>query len=298
MLSWQSLLDGWCWFFFTPESPITLAVFRILFGLLLVANGLTMLSNAEMWYGVDGVFPMKAYLRRYRKLRFSLLHFLPKCNASMFVVFGIYFIASIGVILGLCTTLCSILVFLTLVSLHTRNGCVLSGCDVVIRMMSFLLIFSNSGAAFSLDRMIGWADHTGQNLITPWCTRLMQIQVAVIYLRTAWWKVTGESWQNGSAAYYAMSLKEFKRFGLPSLLNHVLVFKLATWSALVVEFALGTLIWIREVRLPMVVAGILMHLGFEYFLNVELFSFTMMVCLVLFIPPENMVSMLQYLHFL
>ena len=50
---------------------------------------------------------------------------------------------------------------------------------------------------------------------------------------------------------------------------------------------LGTLIWIRELRLPVLISGVLLHLGMEAFMNLYLFGAVMIVCLTLFPQPEE-----------
>ena len=52
------------------------------------------------------------------------------------------------------------------------------------------------------------------------------------------------------------------------------------------------LIWIKELRHPLVVLGILLHLGIDYALNLQLFGCLMIVCLLLFVDPQFILRVL------
>lgn len=62
-----------------------------------------------------------------------------------------------------------------------------------------------------------------------------------------------------------------------------LFIKIATWGTLVVESSLGSIIWIEECRFWVVLAGVLLHLQLEYIMNLQLFGWTMIACLLLFL---------------
>jgi predicted DCC family thiol-disulfide oxidoreductase YuxK len=53
---------------------------------------------------------------------------------------------------------------------------------------------------------------------------------------------------NGLAIYYSSRLIEFYRFPTPYIFEHLWTIKLMTWGTLVIEFALGALLWIKELR--------------------------------------------------
>src|SRR3954471_22746840 len=67
-----TLEQAWREFFFTPEPAVTVAVFRILFGLILVVHGLLLWPHANLWYGPKGFLPYKNYCQIYGRSRFSV----------------------------------------------------------------------------------------------------------------------------------------------------------------------------------------------------------------------------------
>ena len=299
MLSLQSIGHAWNIFFFTPELPYTLAVFRILFGAVLFINALLILKDVKIWYGPTGLFPYEQYVKTYgSRMYLNLFRLLPPTDKSTYLLAWLNALAAAALTLGFCTPISSALAFLVLRSFHGRNPFVERGNDQVMRLMTFLLVFSHAGSALSIDHHLQLlnfgATHAG--LIVPWCTRLIQLQVAIIYVRNAYWKATGSMWLKGTAVYYALAVDRFRRCQFPAVLHKPLLLRLSAWGCLALEFALGTFIWVREFRLPLIAAGICMHALFDVFLNVELFSLVMMICLLIFVPPEIMQSWLQQLH--
>jgi hypothetical protein len=87
--------------------------------------------------------------------------------------------------------------------------------------------------------------------------------------------------------YYIYHLEEFKRFPLPSWFLHPMMLKLAGWSALVMEFSLGVLIWVKELRYILLTLGLLFHLFLEYSLNVPLFQWDILSAYVLFVDADD-----------
>jgi hypothetical protein len=75
-------------------------------------------------------------------------------------------------------------------------------------------------------------------------------------------------------------------FTIPVLMDSLIFLKLMTWGTLLVELSLGTLIWFKKFRRPVIVAGILFHLGIEYIMSIPFFELYMMALLINFISPE------------
>jgi hypothetical protein len=85
--------------------------------------------------------------------------------------------------------------------------------------------------------------------------------------------------------YYAIEVPKYRR--LPPFARTRAWSRALTYWTLADECALGTLVWIRELRLPVRVSGVLLHVGMEAFMNVYLFGAVMIVCLTLFLQPEE-----------
>src|SRR5262249_16747870 len=109
---------------------------------------------------------------------------------------------------------------------------------------------------------------------------------------------SGATWLTGSAVYYAVEVPKFQRRRLPRFARTLFWSRLATWWTMATEFALGPLIWIRELRLPVLAAGVTLHLGMEVFMNLHLFGPRMIVSLTLFLDPGDVERALHAMNLL
>lgn len=289
MITMQELVAFWIKAFHEPTPVTTISVFRIVFGCLLIVNSFLLMVGRRTIYGPHAILILEKHRDSFG--RFTVFRFLPVTDRAVCAILTLHSIACVSLTVGLMTRTSALIVFATMVSLYHRNPCVFHSGDAVLRLMTFLLVFSHAGKAFSFDSVL--ANQTTDIPIgAPWCQRLMQIQVAIVYLRTVYWKLQGSSWRTGSAVYYATQLVSYQRFVLPRRLQTVHWVKPATWITLLVESTLGSLVWIQELRYPILITGVLLHLGFELWLNVQLFGWTMIVCLLLFVEPAVVTRML------
>jgi hypothetical protein len=116
---------------------------------------------------------------------------------------------------------------------------------------------------------------------------MIQIQTAAIYLFTAVSKLSGASWWDGTAVYYATRLWDFERFGFDPVFNSLTAMKIVTWTSIVLEIALGTLIWIPFLRIPLILLGITFHLCIEFSMNIPWFEWIMIILLIGMWPADR-----------
>src|SRR5262249_20472767 len=152
---------------------------------------------------------------------------------------------------------------------------------------------------FSLDRWIRVQWRKGPSEVlprSPWGQRMIQLQLALLYVSAFLAKIKGTPWLQGNALFYVYHLEEFRRFPLPSWFLHPMVLKLSTWSALALEFSLGVLIWVREFRYPLLVLGVLFHVWLDYSLNIPLFQWDVLSAYILFVDPHDLERVRYWLN--
>jgi Vitamin K-dependent gamma-carboxylase len=66
-----------------------------------------------------------------------------------------------------------------------------------------------------------------------------------------------------------------------------MVLKLGAWFALALDFSLGVLIWVKELRYPLLALGVLFHLCLEYSLNIPMFQWDILSAYILFIDAGD-----------
>ena len=287
----SAIRSAWNRFFHEPMPATTLGLYRIFFGLILLAYATLISSDLLIWYGDKGVLPLAESKFTPGGGGLNVLHLLPNNDASVKIFFGVFVVAAFCVTIGFQTRAASIVAWVALVSFHHRNVMLLHSGDFFLRIVAFWMMFANSGRAFSIDRLIRIArgkETTEPQFISPWPMRLVQLQVCMLYFDAFLWKIRGETWMNGLAIYYSSRLIEFYRFPTPYIFEHLWTIKLTTWGTLVIEFALGALLWIKELRYWILLAGIILHLGIDWSMNIPLFAPIMITAYLTFVAPADL----------
>jgi hypothetical protein len=287
----KSFFDAWNNFFFAEESPAPLALFRVLYGIMVVATTLLLRSSWMAWYGPHAWISLPTMHQVEPGPRLSLFALIPQTDFWIHALFWILLVSALCLTVGLFTRLNTIIVFLCLASIDQRNLFILNGGDTFLRLAGFFLIFAPAGAALSLDRLIRiWRGKEGVEVRPrrPWAQRMIQFELAILYFSSFCWKVGGTPWVQGTALYYVFHVDELQRFPLPSGFLRPTMLKLESWFALALEFSLGVLIWVKEIRYYLLALGLLFHLTLEYSLNVPMFQWDVLSAYVLFIEPADL----------
>jgi uncharacterized membrane protein YphA (DoxX/SURF4 family) len=286
----KSLPRFWNTFFFTPTSSAVLCLFRILFGLLAFCTGLQWLPNALMWFGNSGVLTAGTLQRWDQEVRFDLLTDLHLSDPFILCLVFAYLLASLCLAIGFQTRLSAAFVWLFLLSFSHRNLLILTSGDKLMRLIAFLLIFSPAAKMFSLDKQL--ANRFGMNSTEescePWVQRLIQLQVAAFYWHVSWNKFFSPVWRSGIAAYYAILNFGHSNLPIPCLFDHLWTVQLISWTTVIVEFLLWSLIWFKPFRYWVLIAGIILHLSIYYTMYFRLFQLTMIACLITFVDPADL----------
>lgn len=290
-MSLRILFEAWNRFFFEPQSPLPIAVFRILYGCLALANLVLLYPDWLTWFGTNAWVSIPAMAKLEPGVRLNLFTVLPADNRWITGLFWVFLACVLLLTAGFLTRINSVIVFLCLTSIHQRNLYILHGGDTFLRVAGFFLIFAPAGAALSLDRLIrvrSGRDSKDIQPKPPWAQRMIQFELALLYFVTFCWKSSGAPWVNGTAMYYIAHLDELRRFPIPSVLQNPLLLKIETWFTLAIEFSLGVLIWFKELRYPLLAIGALFHIYLAYWLNIPLFQWEVLSAYVLFIRPKDL----------
>ncbi len=296
----SSLVSAWNNFWYRPMSTLTLAIFRVAFGALLIQYGLLLIPDLFVWFGKNGIISSETVNSWNPYVHFNLLNLFPNNDTWMIVVFTLFMIASLFLTTGFLTKASSVIVFLCLNSFHARAFLIINSGDNFMRLLSFWLIFSPAGKSFSIDHLLRLGknnntDFNAQTNAAPWAQRLMQINMTLLYAQTFAQKIVGRTWQNGTAVYYSSRMQDMQHFPSFGLFEHFWICKLLTWTTLAIELSLCTLIWIRPIRYYVLAAGILMHLVIDWTMNIPQFEWVMICSYILFINPKDL-SLLMNLN--
>jgi tetratricopeptide (TPR) repeat protein len=286
----MKLFKLWDEFWFQPTSPSPVCAFRIIYGLLVLATAALLAPDLLNWFGPHGITSISAAKLWEGGPRFSLLFLLPNTNSSVIALFSLLIIAALCLTLGFRTRLSAAVLFVCLVSFDHRNPIILNSGDTLLRLFALLLAFSPAGYDFSIDRWLAQRRAKAPLAVpdaAPWVQRLMQLQLAAVYFQAFWSKIAGDTWSDGTALYYTSRLLDFQRLPIPFVFDNLWTIKLLTWSSLGIECALWTLIWWKPFRYYVLVAGVLLHLGIDWSMNLPIFEYLMIASYLLFIDPKD-----------
>ena len=292
----RSLDRLWNEFFFRRQSPVPIALFRIVYGTLAGITLCLLRPDWFNWYGTHGWLSLPIALKLEPGRRLNLFTIIPQNDAWVNAIFWIALGSAVLLTIGLFTRISSILVFVCMSSIQQRNLYITHGGDTFLRLAGFFLIFAPAGAALSLDRLFRvWRAKQPSQVPchSPWAQRMIQIQLSLMYLSAFLVKVNGATWLHGTALFYVYHLEELRRFPLPSWFFRPIVLSLGAWSTLALEFCLGVLIWIKEFRYTLLGIGLLFHLWLEYSLNIPLFQWDILSGYILFIDADDLARMVS-----
>ena len=291
------LMSLWDKFFFSPQSVLLVALYRIFIGLMLVQFVVLLWPDLDVWYGAHAVISQHCLAEHYRFPVFNLIYLLPRHLQSMQIIFSLLFFSAISLSLGYKSNFSSFLAFLCLVSIYHSQPFILHSGDTYLRQQLFWLSFSPAGQALSIEDL-GRKDERAPccRLSSPWAQRMMQFQFCLIYADSFLHKIQNPSWIDGSAIYYTSRLIEFRKLPVPVVFDNLFACQLLTWATLAIEFSLFTIIWIKPLRYLVLCLALVFHLAIDWSMNIPQFEWLMILSLLLFVDPKDAMWVWQTLR--
>ena len=184
-------------------------------------------------------------------------------------VFLAAFLALVCLGAGVFTRTAAALAFVFHLSYSYRAFHVTHGWDVLLRVIALVLLFSPISRAWSVDhwrrnqrrsRRIGNVAQQVSTLSPAYGLVLLQLQLVVMYVTTAWQKLGDSFWRSGDMmGFYFMSM--YSRFPSAFFAEHAWLSQLATYFTLFTEIALPVLLYHTRYRWLAFVLGFALHLG-------------------------------------
>lgn len=276
-------------FCFGEVDLAPVALFRILLGALLFNYFWQLYPNLDAFFTDDGILPRSVLFAHWTDRPTILAAFGEWWQVVPIWIFAL--VVSVTLTIGFRSRLSAALAFLALCTIQWRDPLIADGSDYVYRLSAFWLIFTGAGDRISLDAALRRARGdvlTGRGSAFP--VRILEFQTALIYLFTAFEKLPGQTWTNGTAIYYALQLDHTwsRSFAIP-LAQNVAISNVLTYGTLAIELAFLPLVFFplanRYTRLVAVVGGAGLQAGIAILMNVGNFPIVMLAGLVLYLPP-------------
>lgn len=282
----------WDQLFFAPRDTRMLDVMRIAYAALMTINLLVLAPDLGLWFGESSLVPIEAGERLVDDHSLSLFRWLPEGNSWVLVAYGLLFAHTVLFGLGWLPRVQALGILVWYTTFNHRLIWLWDGEDTLFRLLAFLFILCPLGRHWSIDRTlrISRGDPVDDGPRVAWGLTLIQIQMTLIYVSTAWEKLDGGEWIDGTALYYVSRLDDvFGRFPVvDAAFEHSWSIRLLTWTVLATEVVLPVALWLRETRRSAVVVGVLLHLGIDYVMVLFLFQWLMIVGLLSFVEFEDL----------
>jgi predicted DCC family thiol-disulfide oxidoreductase YuxK len=210
---------------------------------------------------------------------------------------GLFLLCAAALAVGWRTSWVKWIVLIGQISYDYRTPILFYGVDKILACLLVIMCVAPIGRALSLDRVRAVRAVKREKLeatlppyASPWagaCTRLMQIQMAVLFFYSAIGKLRGDDWWNGDALWAVFTIGEYyNRAMLDLLAAHYWLANAGTYATILIEIAFPFLIWQRRARPYLLAAAIFLHVQFAVLMGLFYFSFVMVMGHMSFVRPE------------
>lgn len=259
---------------FQPIDALPLGMFRCLFGFLLFLEFFVVSRETfPEWY-INPQFHFTYPL-------YDLLGLKPLSKSSLWLIFNVLRISTLGIMLGLLTRLSLIVFTATFGYFFFMESSVYSNHYYLIFLLSCLMCFGHSGSAFSLDSVIGKGRRRAQ--VAFWEIFLLRFQICLVFLFGGLAKVNAD-WLVHAAPVYLNTIKHFSLLGFP--LQEKWMAVVLSWAGMLTDLALGILLAInRRPKLTFVWLCLFNSTNvFLFGLGIKTFPYLMIASYILFLP--------------
>lgn len=279
-------------FFFKPQTAKALGLFRIVLGLLTLYSFALWGKDIIAFFSDAGLLTNQTLHANMNRDMHTVMNIV-RTPAAVVFFYVLLMLFAFTFTLGFWTRASAILLFILVTSFHETNNLVLNSGDTVLRTLLFLFMFAPAGAAYSFDSL--WArlkkieaEVYSEFHAVPWAQRMMQFQVVLIYITTAYAKTRGDLWHSGHAMYYISGLVDFNIKGVEMLMNIPVLYSFLTFGTVFAEIAIPFLLWSKGARPYAVLMGIALHGWIIVFMTIPVFGIIMISTYILFFSEEEL----------
>jgi predicted DCC family thiol-disulfide oxidoreductase YuxK len=277
---------SWDNFWFQPATTAPLEIVRIGVGSALLFHYAMATPFLFFFWGDGGWMPREVALSFIEGPWMQSVFYYFTAPWQWVAFHTLFLCAATAFVVGWRTSWVKWIVLIGHISYDYRCLQISYGAQSIAACLLFVLCLAPIGRAFSLDRVRAVRAAKRKDLnatlppyTSPWanaCTRLMQLQMVVLFYWSGIVKVRGDDWWGGDAVWIAFTLNEFHNsFVMWLFANQYWLVTVTTYATIVIEIAYAFLIWRQRTRPYMLAAAILLHLAFAFALGLIYFAYIM-----------------------
>lgn len=275
---------------FTRDFPYRDKVrfFRKVLYAFLFLNTLTLLPIANELFGYHGIIGSAGWntsVPWYKQGSAAFLNILSHpANGTRPWLMYVFLIGHMGALvtgfLSIWPRLSAFAVYFFTANLFYKGYAAFTGGEVLIVIMLFYLMFISDE-----DRE---RNSVLQNVLNNTFYWVMLIQVCFVYLFSTWYKLLDVNWTNGMALTYVAQIEHFSSWPLRSFFeNSPFLSKVFVYITLGYQALFPIVVWIKKVKIPFLIVGVLLHLGIAFGMGLFTFGLTMILMYLLFLDYEQ-----------
>lgn len=260
------------------DYKIASSIFRILISLHIIKKYIFLFFQREI------IFSNQSFLHHSNDSFLNFLgissHYLRENNT--FILLSTI-IVSILFLFGIGRRITCVLLYILVEILQRLNGYILNGGDNLLKFLLLYLCLINCYEYFVFTTRKYTNNNNFDNLISNIGIVCIKIHLCLIYFISAIFKLNATVWFKGIATYYVLNLDRFKGSSLNEVISKNYIFvTISTYTTLLWELSFPYLIWVKQLKIPILLLGIIIHLGIYYFMMIHDFEILFLFTYILF----------------
>jgi len=199
-------------------------------------------------------------------------------------VFGQLAVLALGMA-GFTSRLINLLACITTLNVNNLSPVILDGGNNLSQLILVYMVFMNTSGVGFRCRFV--PVQMAVTAVSNAAFFVCRLQVVMVYICTAIFKLNGPLWQNGMALYYIFQSDAYTHPVLYKLvLAHPWVSLAGSYFTIATQALLPVLVWPRRTRAFILTAATLMHFGISFGMGLFMFGLVMCVMYTLFFTNE------------
>lgn len=287
-----------------------LALFRIGLALTIIVDLILRSTDLTAHYTDQGILPRALLIKEFSNPWHASIHLANGTALFQAFLFAGAAVFAFMLLLGWRTRLATLLSWLFLVSLHSRNPKILGGGDLFLGCLLFWSLFVPLARRYSLDQSSKASSDLPER-VSGVGTAGFLLQVAFVYFFSFLHKWNIDLWRSGEGLRASLSYEPYTtQIGL-ALLNYPHLLKFLNFAVLALEAAIPLLLlspfFTRQIRILMILLMGGLQLAFSLCFTLGNFPWVSMLAMIPFwlplsssqaIEDETMVSRILASFFL
>ncbi|MES2680007.1 MAG: hypothetical protein V4635_08990 [Bacteroidota bacterium] len=274
------------WFFTDYRFKFQTYWFKNLLYLFLIMKAVGWLLSYDLFFGERAV----VYSNYFSVSNFKDIAFLLYASSSPLLAYA--FLIPLLFLCLVCLKfkkpwfVADVLIWFLVLNLSNKVYPTLTGGDYLLNQLLFFNCFLS--ASFTVDGKI-YSDL--KVCLHNLAVVAVMLQVCIVYFLSALAKINDAEWLSGGAAKDISLINHFNLYGAAGAISFpdsLMMFM--TYLILFYQLLFPVLIWLRPIKKPFIMVGLLMHLYIALVMGLVEFGLIMLLCYIYFWPSRKTIS--------